>query len=46
MKELIKVTIALVLGALCFGAVISGIDNPKPTKLGVTIAHEIRKVTQ
>ena len=46
MKELVKVTIALVLTALCFGAVINGIDNPKPTKLATTIAHEIRKVTQ
>jgi len=46
MKQLVKITIALVLSALCFGAVINGIDNPKPSKLGVTIAREIREVTK
>jgi len=45
MKQLIKVTIALVLGALCFGVVINGIGS-KPTKLGATIAREIREATK
>jgi len=44
MKELIKVVFALVLGAVCFGAAISGIENPKPTKLAVTITRSIQEI--
>jgi len=43
MKEFVKVIFALVLGAVCFGAVISGIENPKPTKLAATIAQSIKE---
>jgi hypothetical protein len=44
MKELIKVIFLLVLGAVCFGAVISEIDNPKPNKLAVTVTRSIEEI--
>ena len=44
MKEFVKVLFALVLGAVCFGAVISGIDNPKPSNLAVTITRSLKEI--
>ena len=43
MKEFVKVMFALVLGAVCFGAAISGIDNPKPTNLAATSMRSIEE---